>query len=88
MRTKRSLAGDFDTLAFALGVNLVDHVVINGEECLADRSASPSAPASDGSIHGMVVWVDARAMHKRQPIGLPFDEGVEEIEDDRLELPP
>jgi hypothetical protein len=28
------LAGYFDTVAFAFGVNLVDYVVINGEERL------------------------------------------------------
>ena len=73
-------------LEFALGDNLVDHAVIDLDEAIAVEGRAESLfeqreDPRDGGVN--LVAVD---LHQGQPLGLPLDDGVEQIEDDRLEV--
>ena len=79
------LAGYFDTLAFALGVNLVDHVVIDGEKRLELEARAHPLLERRQYPRERAVGRTLAPVQKRQPLGFPFDQGVEEIEHHRFD---
>src|ERR1700722_11069825 len=75
-------ASDLDTLELALGDNFVDHAMINLDEEITVKGRAELLFEQREDPRDSGVNLVAVHLHQRQPLGLPLNDGIEQIKDD------
>ncbi len=79
------VAGDLDLIAFALDHNFVGHRAINLDEAIAIEGRAEQALHVRENPRHRGAHLLAAQFHQGEAIRLPFDQRIEEIEDDGFE---